>query len=145
MTIILILFGLALAAAVFARHTPLGRMMRKALIEHPAAWLDAAGPLKLAVAIGVVLLFIAAPEMAVLGAADLSLFLEVLAAVSLMAAQVRVRRVLRCVQRIVRPMTQIGRTRRQGRERATKSRVRRPRRLGRKDDEPGWGLSPGFA
>ena len=130
-----------LAAGAVARlcpDTPLGRLLNRSLIEAPAAWLDSPSPRKIIVAVAVVIFVLAAPEMALLVGADLTLFVEATVAASLAVGQLRWRQLVQRITAASRGLAQgiqrLGKT--SGRQAG--GRRERPRSL---DDGEGAGLA----
>jgi hypothetical protein len=95
---------LAFAVAVYAPNTPLGKIVRAALIEAPAKVLERATPLKVIAGMIVFLLFVAfiagAPEwIAIMGAADLWTYLDITVVTILVGSGTRLKYVaIRAIQ-----------------------------------------------
>ncbi len=142
MVTIIGLMAAAVWIAVFGRGSKIGDSLHTILIEQPAAWLNAAGPLRLGVALGVLVFMIAAPEFALFMAADLTLYLEVLAATSLAAASLRLNTLVEAATRVAAQPSRLFAVLRARRSAPRRSRPRRPRSpAGRDDSAPGWALA----
>jgi hypothetical protein len=87
---------LSFAAAVYAPNTPLGKMVRAALIEAPVKVLKRATPLKVIAGLIVFLIFVAfmfgAPEwIALMGAGDLWIYLDITVVTMLVGSAARLK------------------------------------------------------
>lgn len=144
-------FWTAAAVAHLVPDTPVGRACRTWAVQRPAAWLARLTPARIGAALMFVLaLFVLAPvvpiEAIFLAAGDLTVYLEVLAAVTLMALRGRslrahlrtfVARRFRAVARSVGSVLTRGRERRR--------RERRPPQTPSGEDERPAAWTPAFA
>ncbi len=104
---------LALATILFALmfpETPTGRFVKRHFVDAPARWLNNLNPLKvfalIAVAIVVAICSAAFPaEIALIAAGDLTVHIEIAAALAVLASKVRFRQFTARVIIIVRPIS----------------------------------------
>jgi hypothetical protein len=135
---------LALAAAVFAPHTPLGKSLRAALIDTPAKALARATPLKivtgLIVAVILVAILLSAPEyFAIMGGADLWVYFDITVVTMLVSSAVRLKSGALHIIRVSHAMAGVAAraTRMRGRSRHLRPRRAKPAPAS-DEGEPQW-------
>ncbi len=129
--------GLLLVSALFP-DLPVGKTIRRWLIEAPAAWLNDATPRQMFILVPVILgalvLSIAAPELLPM-VGDVALYVDILAATSLALASLRIKGLGQIFKAVVgRVIRRIVRS--QATARSKKVRPSRPKPPAANDDDP---------